>query len=98
MGVTLTTQVVRKSLLKKEREASSKGPIFSIVSGVGQNIKGRIRYIHGYTINILIKRNKSPSSPYFFFIYSSTPLLIVLYLNLRVGNKAGLLSVLLIVF
>jgi hypothetical protein len=88
---TLTTQVVRKSLLKNRREASSKGPRISIVRRAWQKIRRRRRYSHGYTIKLLIKRKKS-SSP--FFLYSSTPLLIVLCLNLRVGHKAELLSVL----
>jgi hypothetical protein len=72
---TLTAQVVRKSLLKKRREASSRGPRISIVRGVGKNIRGRIRYNHGYTINLLIKRNKSPYSPFFclyIFFYTTS--------------------------
>jgi hypothetical protein len=69
---TLTTQVVRKSILKKRREASSKVPIINIVRGVGKHIIGRIRYIHGYTNKLLIKRNKSPSSPFFLFFYTTS--------------------------
>jgi hypothetical protein len=69
---TLTAQVVRKSLLKKRREASSRGPRISIVKGVGKNIKGKIRYSHGYTIKLLIKRNKSPYSPFFLYIFFYT--------------------------
>ena len=94
---TLTTQIVRKSLLKKIREALSNVPIIIIVRGAGKNIRGIRRYNHGYKIKLLIKRKKSPSSP-FFFIYSSTPLLIILCLNLRVGHKAKLLTILLIFF
>ena len=40
---TLTTQVDRKSLIKKRREASSRVPIINIVRGVGKNIRGRRR-------------------------------------------------------
>ena len=69
---TLTTQVVRKSLLKKRREASSRVPRISIVRGEGKNIRGRIRYNHGYTIKLLIKRKKSPSSPFFLFFYTTS--------------------------
>ena len=68
---TLTTKVVRKSLLRKRTKASSKVPIISIVRGVGKNIKGIRRYIHGYTIKLLIKRKKSPSSPFFIFFYTT---------------------------
>jgi hypothetical protein len=69
---TLTTQVVRKYLLKKRREASSKVSIINIVKGVGKKIRGRIRYIHGYTIKLLIKRNKYPSSPFFLIFYTTS--------------------------
>jgi hypothetical protein len=69
---TLTTQVVRKSLLKKRRNDSSKFPIISIVRGEGKNIRGRIRYNHGYTIKILIKIKKSPYSPFFLFFYTTS--------------------------
>jgi hypothetical protein len=96
-GETLTSQVVIKYLLKKRREDSSRGQIINIVRGEGNKNRGIIRYKHGYTINLLIKRKKSSSST-FFFIYSSTPLLIVLCLNLRVGHKAELLSVFLVLF
>jgi hypothetical protein len=44
---TLTTQVVRKYLLKKRRDASSKVSIIGIVGGEGKNIKGRRMYIVG---------------------------------------------------
>jgi hypothetical protein len=71
-GETLTTQVVRKSLLKKRIKASSKGPRISIVRGAGHNIRGRRKYIHGYTIKLLIKRNKSPSAPFFLFFYTTS--------------------------
>jgi hypothetical protein len=43
---TLTTQVVRKSLLKKRREASLRGPTIYIVRGVGPRIRGRRVYNH----------------------------------------------------
>ena len=66
---TLTTQVVRKSLLKKRREASSRGPRINIVRGEGKKIRRKRRYNNGYTIKFLIKINKYPTSPFFWFIY-----------------------------
>jgi hypothetical protein len=69
---TLTTQLVRKSLLKKRRKDLSKVPIISIVRGARQKIRGRISYSHGYTIKLLIKRKKSPSSPFFLFFYTTS--------------------------
>jgi hypothetical protein len=69
---TLTTQVVRKSLLKKRREASLRVPRISIVREVGKMIKGIKKYNHGYIIKILIKRKKSSSSPFFLFFYNTS--------------------------
>jgi hypothetical protein len=69
---TLTTQVVRKSLLKKRSGASSKGPVISILRGAGKKIRRRIKYSHGYTIKLLIKINKSPSSPFFLLFYTTS--------------------------
>ena len=69
---TLTIQVVKKYLPKKRREASSRVPIISIIRGAWKKIRGRRRYIHGYTIKLLIKRNKYPSSPFFLFFYTTS--------------------------
>jgi hypothetical protein len=69
---TLTTKVVRKSLLKKRREGSSRVGIINIIRGAGHNIKGRLTYNHGHTIKLLIKRKKSPSSPFFLFFYTTS--------------------------
>jgi hypothetical protein len=69
-GKTLTTQVVRKSHLKKRRKASSRVPRIKNYQGAGKNIRGRRRYNHEYTTKILIKENRSPSSPLFLFFYT----------------------------
>jgi hypothetical protein len=67
---TLTTQVVRKFLLKKRREASLRGPRINIVRGVGQRIRGRRVYSHECIANLLINENRSPSSSFFLFFYT----------------------------
>jgi hypothetical protein len=69
-GKTLTTQVVRRSHFKKRRRASSRVPKSELSKGQGKNIRGRRRFIHEYTTNILIKENRSPSSPLFLFFYT----------------------------
>jgi hypothetical protein len=69
-GKTLTTQVVRRSHFKKRRRASSRVPRIRIIRGAGKKIRGRRRYNHEYTTKLLIKENRSPSSPLFLFFYT----------------------------
>jgi hypothetical protein len=67
---TLTTQVVRKSLLKKKREASTRFPIINIAIGAKQRIGGRRMYNHECIAKLLINEKRSPSSSLFLFFYT----------------------------
>jgi hypothetical protein len=65
-GKSLTTQVVRRSNFKKRRKGFIKG---SIIRGAGEKDQKK-KVQTSYAVKLLINKEKSPSSPLFFFFYT----------------------------